>query len=151
MSTRQLAIFKIGSEEFGIEIDRISSIEQMLEIFKIPNSPEYIEGMVNLRGKVHTVINLRKRFGMQCPESDENSRIIMVHSSSAGSSASSSASSSAVTGIIVDTAREIIKVEDSDFDTDTKPKSGSKNKFVCGSIKNGGRTILLLDVDKVLA
>lgn len=139
VSTRQLAIFKIGSEEFGIEIDRISSIEQMLEIFKIPNSLEYIEGMVNLRGKVHTVINLRKRFGMHCPEFDENNRIIMVNSSSA------------VTGIIVDTVREIIKADDSDFGTDTKLKSGSKNKFACGSVKNGSRTILLLDVDKVLA
>lgn len=137
MSTRQLAIFKTGSEEFGIEIDRISSIEQMLEIFKIPNSLEYIEGMVNLRGKVHTVINLRKRFGMHCPEFDENNRIIMVNSSSA------------VTGIIVDTIREIIKADDSDFDT--KLKSGTKNKFICGSVKNGNRTILLLDVDKVLA
>lgn len=139
MSTRQLAIFKIGSEEYGIDIDRISSIEKMLEIFKIPNSSDYIEGMVNLRGKVHTVINLRKRFGMHCPEFNENNRIIMVNSSSG------------ITGIIVDTAREIIKVEDNDFDTGTKHDHDTKNKFLCGSVSNGSRTLLLLDTDKLLA
>lgn len=139
MSTKQLAIFKIDSEEYGIDIGRIGSIEQMLEIFKIPNSPEYIEGMVDLRGKVHTVINLRKRFGMHCPELDENNRIIMVNSSSA------------LTGIIVDTVREIVKVEDGDFDSDAKLKPRARNKFICGSVRSGAKTILLLDVDKVLA
>ena len=138
MSTRQLAIFNIDSEEFGIGIDRISSIEQMLEMFKIPNSPECIEGMVNLRGRVHTVINLRKRFGMHCPEFDESNKIIMVNATSS------------LIGIIVDMVREIVKVEDSDFEMDTKPLSDSKKKFLCGSARIGSRTIMLLDIEKVL-
>ena len=139
VSTKQLAIFKIDSDEYGIWIEHISSIEQMLEIFKIPNSPDYVEGMVNLRGNVYSVVNLRKRFGMHCPEFNENNKIIMVKSSAS------------ISGIIVDFVREIIKVEDSNFNAEAKPKSGLENKFICGNAVIGNRTIMLLDLEKVLA
>lgn len=139
MGTRQLVVFTINSEEFGIDIDRINSIEKMLEIFKIPNTPEYIEGLVNLRGKVHTVFNLRKRFNMPCPEFDENNKIIMANTSAS------------IVGIIVDEVKEIVKVEDSDFENAPKALSNLKEKYLGGIAKIDSRIIMLLDLEKVLA
>lgn len=139
MGTRQLAVFTINAKEFGIDIDRITSIEKMLEIFKIPNTPEYIEGMVNLRGKVHTVLNLRKRFKLHCPEFDENNKIIMLNTSSS------------IVGIIVDEVKEIVKVVDSDLEIHSDPLSDLKEKFLCGYARSGDRTFMLLDIEKVMA
>ena len=138
MGTRQLVVFTINSEEFGIEIDRINSIEKMLDIFKIPNTPDYIEGLVNLRGKVHTVFNLRKRFNMECPEFDENNKIIMANTSSS------------IVGIIVDEVKEIVKIEESDFEAAPQSLSNLKDKYLDGIAKIGPRIIMLLDLEKVL-
>ena len=139
MSTRQLVVFTINTEEFGIDIDRIKSIENMMEIFKIPNTPEYVEGLVNLRGKVHTVFNLRKRFNMPCPEFNENNKIIMTNISSS------------IIGVIVDEVKEIVKVEDSEFEAAPKALSSLKDKYLDGIAKVGGKIIMLLDLEKVLS
>lgn len=139
MGTRQLAVFTINAEEFGIEIDRINSIEKMLEIFKIPHTPEYIEGLVNLRGKVHTVFNLRKRFNMPCTVFDENNKIIMANSSAS------------IVGIIVDEVKEIVKVEESDFEGVPNTPSNINEKYLGGIARIDSRIIKLLDLEKVLA
>lgn len=139
MSTRQLVVFTINAEEFGIDIDSINSIENMMEVFRIPNTPLYIEGLVNLRGKVHTVFNLRKRFNMPCPEFDENNKIIMANTSST------------IIGVIVDEVKEIVKVEDSEFEAAPKALSNLKDRYLAGIAKVGGRIIMLLDLEKVLA
>ena len=139
MGIRQLVVFTINAEEFGIEIDRINSIEKMLEIFKIPNTPEYIEGLVNLRGKVHTVFNLRKRFNMPCPEFNENNKIIMANTSAS------------IIGVIVDEVKEIVKVEESDIEAAPKALANLKDKYLGGIAKADSRVIMLLDLEKVLA
>ena len=139
MGTRQLVVFTIDEEEFGIEIDRINSIEQMLEIFKLPNTPEYIEGLVNLRGNVHTLFNLRKRFNIPCPAIDETNKIIMVNTSAS------------TIGIIVDEVKQIIKIDDSDVESTPKALSNLKEKFLSSIAKKDSRIIMLLDLEKVLA
>ncbi len=139
MSARQLVVFTINGEEFGIDIDRINSIEKMLDIFKIPNTPEYIEGLVNLRGKVHTVFNLRKRFNLPCPAFDENTKIIMANMSAS------------IVGIIVDEVKEIVKIEEADFESTPKALSNLSERFLGGIAKISGRVIMLLDLDNVLA
>lgn len=139
MGTRQLVVFALNEEEFGLDIDRINSIEKMLEIFKIPNTPEYIEGLVNLRGKVHTVFNLRKRFNMSSPDFDENTKIIMANTSAS------------IVGIIVDEVKEIVKVEDSDCEVTPKALSNLKEKYLDGIAKIDNRIIMLLDLEKVLS
>lgn len=139
MGTRQLIVFTINAEEFGLDIERINSIEKMLDIFKIPNTPEYIEGLVNLRGKVHTVFNLRKRFNMPCPGFDENNKIIMTNTSAS------------IVGIIVDEVKEIVRVEESDFEAAPKALSNLRQKFLGGIAKIDSRIIMLLDLEKVLS
>lgn len=146
MGAKQLAIFSVGEEEFGIDIGKISSIEQMTEIFKIPNTPGYVEGMVNLRGNVCTVLNLRKRFNMPCSEFNEMNKIIIVNVPPS------------VIGIIVDNVKEIAKVED--FESVRKAKQESNHasgtlsdlidNFTGGNVNISNRTVRLLDIEKVM-
>lgn len=139
MGSKQLVIFTIGEEDFGISIEYVSIIEKMLEIFKIPNTPDYIEGLVNLRGKVHTVVNLRKRFKMPSPEFTENTKIIMANTSAS------------IVGIIVDEVKKIIKVEENEIEAPPKALSGMKDKFLSGVVKAEDKVIMLLDIEKLLA
>lgn len=138
MGTRQYVVFTINGEEFGLNIENISSIERMLDIFKIPNTPDYIEGLANLRGRVLTIFNLRRRFNLPCPEFDENTKIIIAN-----------ASTSEI-GIIVDGVREIVKVEDNEFDPVPEALSNIRDRFLSGTAKIGNRLILMLDLEKIL-
>jgi purine-binding chemotaxis protein CheW len=139
VGSRQLVVFAIGEEEFGIDIEHVNSIEKMLELFKIPNTPDYIEGLVNLRGKVHTVFNLRKRFRMPCPDFTENTKIIMANTSAS------------VIGIIVDEVKKIIKVDESEFEATPKALSNLRDKFLSGIVIAEDRVIMLLDVEKIVS
>jgi purine-binding chemotaxis protein CheW len=139
MATRQLVIFNINDEEFGIDIEQVNIIERPMAIFKIPNTPDFVEGLINLRGKVHTVFNMRKRFKMPVKEFDDNTKIIMANTGSA------------IVGLVVDEVREIIKVEDSDIESTPKVLVDMKRKYVSGIAKVDSRIILLLDLDIVLS
>ncbi len=136
---RQLVVFTIDKEEFGVDIEDVNIIEHMMDIFKIPNTPDYIEGMVNLRGKIHTIINLRKRFHMPDTESDQDRRIIIVKSSI-----------SAI-GLIVDSVKEIITVDEENIEAAPKSLSQLKERYISSMAKAGERIIMLLDLEKVLA
>ena len=138
MSIRQYAIFTINEEEFGIEIEKVSIIERMLEIYKIPNTPEYVEGLTNLRGKVHTVFNLRKRFHLPCPEFNDDTKVIIA------------SVQDSLVGLIVDGVREIIKVEDDQFEPMPKELSAVRDRFLSGTVKVDNRLVLILDIDKVI-
>lgn len=139
MAIRQLVVFNVNEEEFGIDIEHVNIIERKLEIFKIPNTPEYIEGLVNLRGKVHTVVNLRKRFNMPAKPFDDSTKIIMV------------GTASAIVGFIVDEVKEIVKLDDKDIENTPTGLEDLHRKYINGVAKAGERIILLLNVDTVLA
>jgi purine-binding chemotaxis protein CheW len=139
MSTKQYVVFSIDGEEFGLSIENISSIEKMLEIFKIPNAPDYIEGLANLRSKVHTVFNLRKRFNLPSIEFDDDTKIIIVNTSSAE------------IGIIVDEVHEIVKVDEDQFSPMPSSLSNLKDRFLSGTAKVDDRLIMILDSEKVLS
>jgi purine-binding chemotaxis protein CheW len=94
----QLVSFTIGQEEFGLDIQSIQEINRMVEITRVPNSPEFVIGVINLRGKVIPIIDLRKRFGFPPKESDKNTRIIVVELGNM------------VVGFVVDTVREVIRI-----------------------------------------
>lgn len=139
MAIRQLVVFNIENEEFGIDISQVNIIERPMEIFKIPNTPEYVEGLVNLRGKVHTVFNLRKRFRLPVRSFDENTKIVMVNTGAA------------VIGLIVDEVKEIVRVEEQDIESAPKVLADLKRRYISGIAKVGGRVILLLELGTVLA
>lgn len=138
MATRQLVVFNVNNEEFGIDIEQVNIIERPLEIFKIPDTPEYIEGLINLRGKVHTVFNLRKRFNMPAKDFDENTKIIMADTGSA------------VIGLIVDGVREIVRIDDKDIESTPKVLEDLKRRYITAVAKVDERIIMLLDLGIVL-
>jgi len=138
MAIKQYVIFKVDNEDFGIEISQVSSIEKPLEIFKVPNTPEFIEGLVNLRGKVYTVFNLRKKFKLPYTGIDENSKIIIVNVNST------------MAGFIVDEVKEILKVDDENIEETPTSISEANKKYLSGIAKVNEKIILLLELDKIL-
>ncbi|RLI71650.1 chemotaxis protein CheW, partial [Archaeoglobales archaeon] len=71
-STIQVVVFKLGNERYGVETSQVKEIIRVEEITRIPNAPDFVEGVINLRGQITTIINLRKRFGMEPKEIDTN-------------------------------------------------------------------------------
>lgn len=138
MASRQLVVFNVGDEEFGVDIGYVNSIERPLEIYKIPNTPEYVEGLINLRGKVYTIFNLRKRFNLPVKGYDENTKIIIV------------TVNSVTVGFIVDTVSEIIMVEDVNIENTPSVLTGTRKRFVNGVAKVNDKIIILLDMNAVI-
>ncbi len=139
MAGRQLVIFNINDESFGVEIEQVSSIEKPMEIFKIPNTPEYIEGLINLRGKVYTVFNLRKKFGYPSKEFDDNTKIVIVNLNSI------------MAGFIVDEVNEILTFEDSDIESTPQSIKDLNRKYLNGIAKKGEKIVFILDVSQILS
>ena len=139
MAARQLVVFRIDDEEFGVDVSQVNIIERRMDIFKVPNTQEFVEGLINLRGKVYTVFNMRKRFGIPAKEYDENTKIIMV------------STASAVVGLIVDSVNEIVKIEDDSIEAAPAVLEDKKRKFITSIAKMDNRIIMLLDIENVLS
>lgn len=138
MAVQQLVKFHIADEVFGIEIRQIFKILKPQEIFKVPNTPPFIEGLINLRGKVLTVFNLRRRFNMPEKANDENTKILIVNNNDL------------LLGFTVDSVSEIVRVPDEEF-VETPPELTSfDRRFLSGVAKVGEKLILLLNLDKIL-
>ena len=133
----QLVLFKVNNEVFAISINNVNIIEKVSEIYKVPDTPVYIEGLINLRGKVHTVLNLRKKFGYEPIAFDENTRIIILNHTS-------------VVGLLVDEVAEIFSAEDSDIKPAPELISGVSGKYFSGVVERDGKIVLIVDLDKIL-
>src|SRR5512140_873748 len=97
-SLLQLVSFSIGEEEFGVDILKVQEINRMVEVTRVPNAPEYVDGVINLRGKVIPIIDLRRRFGMERKGKDKNTRIIVVELSGK------------ILGFVVDAVSEVLRI-----------------------------------------
>lgn len=139
MAVQQLVKFNIADETFGIGITQIHQIIKPQEVFKVPNTPIFIEGLINLRGRVLTVFNLRKRFNMPEKENDENTKVLIVNMNDL------------LLGFTVDCVTEIVRIADEDI-IETPPSLKSFDKrFLSGVGKIGDKLILLLNLEKVLS
>lgn len=136
MST-QLVLFKVNEEVFAISINNVNIIEKVSDIYKVPDTPFYIEGLINLRGKVHTVFNLRKKFSYPPIDFNENTRIIILNHAS-------------IVGLLVDEVSEIFGVEDSDIKPAPELISGLSGKYFSGVVERDGKIVLILDLEKLL-
>ncbi len=139
MAVQQLVIFRIDKEDFGVEITQVREIIRPQEIFKIPNAPEFIEGLINLRGKVHTVYNLKKRFSMSDHTFDDNTKIIIV------------SVQGLMVGFIVDEVNEIVRVDTEDIESTPPSIVSIDKKYITGIAKLDKKLVLLLDLTKVLS
>ncbi|NMC75387.1 MAG: chemotaxis protein CheW [Geobacteraceae bacterium] len=131
--------FTVGSEEYCVDILKVQEIIRMMEITKIPNAPEYAEGVINLRGKVIPVIDFRKRFNLpeECDGDADSRRIVVVDIAGA------------TIGLIVDRVSHVIKLEnDKVSPTPDAVKNGSGGCF-SGIGRLGEKLIILLDVESM--
>ena len=136
----QLVIFQLGGEEFGVEIMQVQEIIRMPEITRIPQSPEYVEGVINLRGKIIVVINLDTRFGLNSKELDDDSRIIIVE---VGDN---------VVGMVVDSVSEVLRLASSNVEPAPEIISTKiQADYLKGVGKLDDRLLILLDLERVLS
>lgn len=134
----QYVIFKLAEESYGIAIGHVKLIEKPSQFTRVPNAPDYVKGVINLRGEVITVLDLRKRFELSEMEDDSNARIIILNFEEL------------VIGFYVDASSEVLEINQEDIDNPPSTTNSEKENFISGVGKNDGRLILLLDLEKVL-
>lgn len=135
----QLVVFQLAEEEFGLDIMQVQEIIRIPGITRIPHSPDYVKGVINLRGKIITVINLDTRFGMQQKEHDDNSRIIVAEVDEN------------VVGMVVDSVSEVMRLSSSTVEPVPDIISGKINaNYLKGIGKLEDRMLILLDITKVV-
>lgn len=134
--------FKLGVEEFGLEILKVQEIIKMMEITKVPRTPSYVRGVINLRGKVISVVDLRLKFDMEARETTDKTCVIVVQvRRSAGM---------LTMGIIVDEVSEVLDVSADQIEPPPEFGASVDTAFILGMGKVGKKVVMLLDVDKVL-
>ena len=134
----QLVSFHIDGEEFGLDILRVQEIIRIQELTRVPNSPDFVDGVINLRGKVIPVIALRKRFGLEELAHDKQTRIVVIEVEGT------------VLGFIVDSVSEVLRIP---ADTvEPPPRLGKvEREYVSGVGKLDNRLLILLDVDRLMS
>jgi purine-binding chemotaxis protein CheW len=130
--------FRIGRETFGVPIALVHEIVRVPEITAVPDSPGYVEGVINLRGKIVSVLDLRKRFGERQIVNTKKNRILV------------SEVSGKMVGLIVDSASEVIKLPESDVQAAPSVFEDGELNYVTGVGKLQGRLIILVDLSKIL-
>jgi purine-binding chemotaxis protein CheW len=136
-ATEQLIIFDLGGEEFGVEITKVQEIIRMKEITELPNKSEFMAGIINLRGDIISVIDLRKRFAVK-QEDTKQTRIIIVEMDNQD------------VGLIVDSVSEVLRIEPEDIDDAPQKIAGIKDNYLRGIGKVEERIVILLDLNKLL-
>jgi len=134
----QLVSFHIGGEEFGLDILRVQEIIRVQQLTRVPNSSDFVDGVINLRGKVIPVIALRKRFGLEDVPHDKQTRIVVVEVKGT------------VLGFIVDSVSEVLRIPVSTVEP--PPRLGKvAREYVSGVGKLDNRLLILLDVDRLMS
>jgi len=133
----QLVTVHVGNEEFGVAILDVREINRMMEITRVPHAPECVEGVINLRGQVIPVVDLRKRFGLEAIERDKSARIVVVELGEK------------VVGFLVDSVSEVLRVPRSVVEP-PPVVGGSDREYIEAVVKLDDRLLILLDLQKLL-
>ncbi len=134
--------FRLAGEDYGIYILSVKEIIGMMNVTKVPRTPDFVRGVINLRGKVHPVIDLRKRFGMPEKEDDERTPIIIVEIKNQQATSH--------LGIVVDAVSEVLNVEEENLEQTPSFGVDLDTDFILGLAKNDEQVITLLDIDRIL-
>jgi purine-binding chemotaxis protein CheW len=134
----QLVSFKIGAEEFGVDILKVQEINKMTSITKVPNAPDFVEGVINLRGRVIPIIDLRTRLGLEKIEHTKDTRIIVVELDGK------------TVGFIVDAVNEVLRIPAGITEKPPELVAGIESDYITAVGKLEDRLLILLDLDKVL-
>lgn len=135
----QLVTFNIAEEEFGVDILSVQEIIRLMQITAVPRAPSYIEGVINLRGKVIPVIDMRRRFNLPQAERDSRTRIIVMEFGVK------------IVGFLVDAVSEVLRIPASTVEPAPAVVSGIGSEYIKGVGKLDDRLLILLDLDSLLA
>ncbi|MBQ4133429.1 MAG: chemotaxis protein CheW [Desulfovibrionaceae bacterium] len=135
----QLVTFSIGDEEYGVGILRVQEIIRMMPVTKVPSCPDFVEGVINLRGMVIPVVDMRKRFEMPAKPFDVHTRILVMESEIQ------------VMGYIVDSVREVMRIDPSRIEAAPTEVAGVGSEYIKGMVQNGNKLLILLDLNDLLS
>jgi len=134
----QLVSFELAGELFAVSITKIQEIIRLTHIVKIPKSYDFVEGVINLRGRIIPVIDLRKRFGFELAAHGAQNRIIVAEIRDV------------VAGLQVDSVCEVLRIDSSYYEATPSIVSSVDQKFIQGIVKQGDKMLIVLDLDKLI-
>lgn len=135
----QLVTFRLGNEEFSLDILRVQEIIRHMELTRVPRTPDFVDGVINLRGRVIPVLDLRKRFGLPSDERTNETRIIVVDVDNK------------TVGLKVDAVSEVLRLPADTVEPAPAIVTGAESEYIKGVGKLDGRLLILLDVEKILS
>jgi purine-binding chemotaxis protein CheW len=136
--TKQFVIFRLENEEYGIDILRVKEIKEMMSITRVPKAAHFVRGVINLRGEVIPVIDLRRKFNLHEGKENESTRIIIV------------SVDDITVGLIVDTSSEVINISSEQIEEAPIEVGSVDQGYIYGIGKVGERIIILLDIVKII-
>lgn len=135
----QWVTFRLDNESYGINVMQVQEVLRYTEIAPVPGSPDYVLGIINLRGNVVTVIDTRTRFGLEPDEITDNSRIVIIEAEKQ------------VIGILVDSVAEVVYLKQSEVDTAPNVGTEESARFIQGVSNREGELLILVDLNKLLS
>lgn len=135
----QLVVFSIGREEFAVEVTQVREIMRMEEITRMPKSPHFVEGIINLRGQIIAVVELAKRLNLEAGERSSDTRIIVVEAEEIK------------IGMIVDSVSEVLRVSADAVEPSPTLATDVSAAYLRGVVKQDNRLIIMLDLTRVLS
>jgi purine-binding chemotaxis protein CheW len=134
----QLVTFSIGEEEFGVDILQVQEIIRTMEITNVPRAPEFVEGVINLRGKVIPIVDMRSRFGLESKKHDKYTRIIVIENDMI------------IVGFVVDSVSEVLRLPATQVQPPPPVVAGMDSDYIDGVGKLEDRLLILLNLDSLL-
>ena len=139
LEERQLVIFDLAAESYGVDINAVQGIIRMQTITRVPRTPEFVEGVINLRGEVIPVVDLRKRFGLTATEETKDSRIVVVYIGGQQ------------VGMVVDAVTEVLRISADSIEPPSSVITSADSAYLMGIAKLEDRLITLLDLEQALS
>lgn len=135
----QWVTFSLDGETYGIDVMQVQEVLRMTEIAPVPGAPDYVLGIINLRGSVVTVIDTRRRFGLVPMEPDDSTRIVIVETEKL------------VVGILVDSVAEVVELRESEIESAPSVGNTDRSQFIQGVFSRGDSLLILVDLKKLLS
>jgi purine-binding chemotaxis protein CheW len=144
----QIVTFQVGGEEYGLDIRFITEVVRPLKITALPRMPEFVEGVINLRGVIIPIVDLRKRFALaKITDNHRTMRMLITRGAVPGAAGAGRE----LLGLVVDRVDEVIHVPKHDIEPAPEAATGDQVDFITGMGKVGDRLIIMLDITKILS
>jgi purine-binding chemotaxis protein CheW len=144
----QIVTFQVGSEEYGLDIRFITEVVRPLKITPLPRMPEFVEGVINLRGVIIPIVDLRRRFALEKSADNRRTLRMMI---TRGAIPGGSGGGRELLGLVVDRVDEVMHVPNNDIERAPEAATGEQVDFLTGMAKVGDRLIIMLDITKILS